>query len=65
MPLTPEEQHLARLLPEGLSMHTVFRPEHGAATTTVRQKLRDVGACAEGGKLRDRQGKELYFYRMP
>src|SRR4051812_25766581 len=64
LPLTPREQRLAECLPEGLSMSSVFRPAPGAATTTVRQKLRELGAYAEDGRVHDRQGKEVYYYRV-
>jgi hypothetical protein len=47
---------LARCLPEGVTMSDPLSREDG---TTVGQRLKELGAHVENGKLFDRSGKEI------
>jgi len=54
-------------LPPGVSLDTSFSPDGGLhrRVRTVREQLVLLGAHCQGGKLRDRWGNEIFFYRVP
>jgi hypothetical protein len=54
-------------LPPGVSLDTSFSPDGGLhrRVRTVREQLILLGAHCQGGKLRDRWGNEILFYKVP
>lgn len=62
-------ERFEKCLPQGVEMKTVVsltRAESGseARQITVRDKLLELHARCKKGKLVDRAGKEIYFYRL-